>query len=73
MKKRKKLSDLLKKRNVSAYQLSKELGYKDVTTVYKWLYGKGEPNAATMLKLMIILSVSAEEILRIFAEGADQV
>lgn len=59
---------LLKSRGITAYKLSQKLGYKDKYTVYKWIYGKGEPNAATMLRLMDILDVSAEEILRIFGE-----
>lgn len=63
-------ADLLQSRKITAYKLSKILGYKDSsrTTVYKWVQGKAEPNAATMLKLTEILDVSAEEILRIFAE-----
>lgn len=57
---------LLKAKGMTAYKLSQELGYKDKYTVYKWIYGKGEPNAATMLRLTILLDVSAEEILKIF-------
>ena len=70
-KKRQAFADLLRSRNVTAFKLGQELGYKDKsdTTVYKWVYGQSAPNAATMLKLMEILDVSAEEILRIFAEG----
>ncbi len=62
--------NLLKARKITAYKLSQMLGYKDAskTTVYKWIYGRSEPNAATMLQLTEILSVSAEEILKIFAE-----
>ena len=52
---------------MTAYRLSKILGYKD-HAVYKWIYGKGEPNAETMLKLTEILNVSAQEILKMFAE-----
>lgn len=58
---------LLKAKGVTAYKLSQLLGYKDKSAVYKWIYGKGEPNAATMLRLMNILDISAEEILRVFA------
>lgn len=69
MKKRRiKFENLLKERNLTAYELSDWLGYRDHYTVYKWIYGKGEPNAATMLKLTVLLEVSAEEILKIFAE-----
>lgn len=62
-------ADLLKSRNVTAYKLTKELGYKDDSrsTVYKWVQGVSEPNAATMLKLTEILDVEADELLRIFA------
>lgn len=70
MKRRKKLYELLRKKNLSAFKLAKELGYSNETTVYKWLYGKGSPNALTMLRLTVILGVSAEEILEIFAEEA---
>lgn len=66
--KRKQFANLLQSRNITAYKLSGILGYKDRTVVYKWVYGKGEPNAATMLKLIEILEVSAEDILRMFAE-----
>lgn len=72
-KKRKSFYELLKKRNMTAYKLSQMLGYKDAYTVYKWIYGKSEPNAATMLRLTRILKVSAKEILEIFAEKAVEV
>lgn len=71
--KRTRFFELLKSRNITGYTLSKRLGYKERTTVYKWLYGISEPNAATMLKLMQILDVSAEEILCCFAEGGKMV
>lgn len=67
MKKRTKFQELLKDRKMTAYRLSKILGYKD-HAVYKWIYGKGEPNAETMLKLTEILNISAQEILKMFAE-----
>ncbi|MBQ9728208.1 MAG: helix-turn-helix transcriptional regulator [Clostridia bacterium] len=72
---RKRLAELLSSRKITAYKLAQMLGYKDSskTTVYKWIYGEGEPNAATMLKLMEILDVSALDILRIFAEGTEKV
>ena len=63
--------NLLKSRNITAYKLALMLGY-DKTTVYKWIYGQGEPNAETMLKLIVILDVSALEILQIFAEKKDR-
>ncbi|MBQ7912943.1 MAG: helix-turn-helix transcriptional regulator [Clostridia bacterium] len=72
MKKRKSFFELLKKKGITAYKLSKILGYKDSGSVYKWVYGKSEPNAATMLKLCLILGISAEEVLRIFAEEASE-
>lgn len=64
-------ANLLNSRKLTAYKLAGILGYKDTsrTTVYKWIYAQSEPNAATMLKLMEILNVSAEEILHIFVEG----
>ena len=67
--KRAAFADLLRSRNINASKLGELLGYKDKSrsTIYKWIYGKGAPNASTMLKLMEILDVSAEEILRIFA------
>ena len=60
--------NLLKSRKVTAYKLSEMLGYKERTTVYKWIYGYAEPSAAAMLKMLEILDVSALEILRIFGE-----
>lgn len=69
-KRRTRFENLLKSRKITAYKLASLLGYKDSTktTVYKWIYGLGEPNAAMMLKLTEILGVSAQEILEIFAE-----
>ena len=67
--KRKEFARVLRLRGITAYKLSQMLGLKDKTHVYKWIYGKGAPNAATMLRLMDILDVSAEEILQMFAEG----
>ena len=67
-KRRKRFEDLLKSRKITAYRVAKILKYKDVTTVYRWIYGQGEPTAATMLKLMEILDVSALEILQVFAD-----
>ena len=62
--------ELLKTRGIKANELGKMLGYSEKShIVYKWIYGQGEPNAATILKLMEILDVSALEILRAFAEG----
>lgn len=65
--KRKKLFELLERRNKTAYSLAKEIGYKP-QAVYNWLYGIGAPSAAVMLKLTDLLEVTAEEILKIFAE-----
>ena len=65
IKKNKAFAELLSARKITAYKLSGMLGFKDKTTAYKWVYGKAEPNAATMLKLMEILYVSALEILHI--------
>lgn len=69
MKKRTKFQELLKAQSITAYKLSKILGYKD-HAVYQWIYGRGEPSAATMLKLTEILNVSAQEILEMFAENS---
>lgn len=66
IKRRTAFEALLKSRGLTAYKLSKLLGHKDPYHAYKWIYGKGEPNAATMLRLMEILDVSGEEILRAF-------
>jgi transcriptional regulator with XRE-family HTH domain len=68
-KRRVKFAEILSSRKITAYKLAKTLGYKDVTTVYRWIYVRGEPNAATMLKLMEILDVSALDLLQAFAEG----
>ena len=70
VKKNERLVALLKSRGITAYKLAEVLGYKDKskTVVYQWVYGRGEPNAQTMLKLMEILDVSALEILRVFGE-----
>ncbi len=70
--KRKEFARVLRLRGITAYRLSQMLGYKDPYHVYKWIYGRGAPSAATMLRLMEILDVSAEEILRMFAEGASE-
>ncbi len=69
-KRRERLVALLRSRGITAYKLGKMLGYKDGTrtTVYKWIYGKSEPNAKTMLRLMEILDISALDVLITFAE-----
>lgn len=67
MARRIKFDELLKSRNITAYQLAKELGC-DHSRIYKWISGKSAPSAAMMLRLTVSLNVSAEEILRIFAE-----
>lgn len=67
-KKNARFSALLNARKITGYKLASLLGYKDKTTVYHWIYGRGEPNARTMLKLMEILDVSALELLQIFGE-----
>jgi len=66
-KKNEKLLYLLNLNGLTAYKVAELLGYKDSSRVYKWLYCKATPNASTMLKLMEILSCSAEDILRCFA------
>ena len=68
IKENKKFKSLLQSRNITAYQLSKRLGYKDGTTAYKWIYGKSEPSARIILKMSEILDVSAFELLMIFAD-----
>lgn len=70
---RKRLAEVLKSRGITAYKLAAMLGYKDKTSVYKWVYGVGQPNAATMLKLMLLLDITAREVLEIFAEGSKEV
>lgn len=67
IKRRTRLAELLSARKITAYALAGKLGYKDKTAVYKWIYGQGEPNAATMMQLMEILDVSALDVLRAFA------
>lgn len=66
-KKNEKLLHLLNLNGLTAYKVAELLGYKDCSRVYKWLYCKATPNASTMLKLMGILSCSAEDILHCFA------
>lgn len=66
--KRKKLKALLDSRGITAYRLSRILGYKDPFHVYRWIYGRGEPTARTMLTLMDVLDATAEEILHAFAD-----
>ena len=73
IKRKTKFAELLKKKGVTAYRLTKMLGYKGGNTVYKWVYGYGEPNAKTMLTLMEILDISALEILRTFAEDENAI
>lgn len=67
-KRRYRFADLLSARKITAYKLAAKLGYKDKTTVYRWIYGISEPNARTMLKLVEILDISALELLQIFGE-----
>ena len=64
---RKKLFETLEKKNMTAYSLAREISYKP-QAVYNWLYGIGTPGPAVMLRLIRILDVTAEELLRMFAE-----
>ena len=66
--KRKKLKALLDARGITAYKLAKILGYKDPFHVYRWIYGRGEPTAKTMLALTDVLDATAQEILEAFAD-----
>ena len=65
-KKNEKLLYLFNLSGLTAYRIAAMLGYTDASRVYKWLYGKAQPNAGTMLALSRILGCSAEEILRCF-------
>ena len=65
--KRKKLDLLLREKEITAPQIAKILGITG-QAVYSWIWGRSTPPPATMLKLMEILNVSAEEILKIFSE-----
>lgn len=63
--KRKKFLDILKSNKLNARTLSERLGVP-YDRIYKWVYGKGTPNPATMLKLAEILNVTEREILESF-------
>ena len=65
--KNKNLLYLFNLNGLTAYKVSKLLGYTNPSRVYKWLYNKAEPNASTMLKLTKIFNCSAEDILHCFA------
>ena len=71
MKRRKKLIDILEKKAMSGYALARAVGYQP-QTVYNWIYGSGTPSPEAMLKMTKILNVSAEEILKIFAEKEEK-
>lgn len=65
--KRKGLLNLMKKHGYTAQSLAEELNVSN-WLIYKWLYGKSEPNVATLIKLMTIFEVSGEEVLWLFCE-----
>lgn len=66
--KRRNLQKAIKKSGLTVIKVSQILGYGD-NAVAKWIYGKGEPSAAIMLKLTEILNVTADEVLKMFAES----
>lgn len=67
-KRRKEFEKLIKDKGIKPTELAETLGYQSKYTVYKWIYGVSEPNAATMLRLMELLEISAEEVLHLFAD-----
>lgn len=62
-----KFKELLKSKNMTCYGLAKKLGVK-LQTVYQWAWGRCTPNPETILQIVEILEVSAEEVLRCFVE-----
>lgn len=71
MKQRQIFARILEQKGLTSYALAKMIGYKP-QTVYNWVYGHGTPEPAVMLKIMKILDISAEEILKMFAEEATE-
>lgn len=67
-KRRKEFEKLIKDKGIKPTELAETLGYQSKYTVYKWIYGIAEPNAATMLRLMELLEIDAETLLHLFAE-----
>ena len=51
-KRRKEFEKLIKDKGIKPTELAETLGYRSKFTVYKWIYGVAEPNAATMLRLI---------------------
>lgn len=67
--KRYKLRELIEKAGYKPYILGERLGFS-YGIVYAWL-NSSEPDCKTIIKLAKVLNCSVEEIVRIFAEGAN--
>lgn len=70
MEQNERLQKAIERAGLNPMRLSIILGYSRYT-VYKWIRGKSQPNAGTMLKLTKILRISAQEVLEMFTEGGE--
>ncbi len=68
---RKQFYLLLKEKDISVYALAKALGVT-APCIYRWIYGTGTPSPKIMLQLIDLLNLSAEKVLRLFAEAAEK-
>ena len=57
-----RLSELMKKNQMSAYRLAKELDVHQ-TTIANWREGKSEPTARHILNIAIIFNVTCDYLL----------
>ena len=64
--KREQFNKMLKECGVSVYSLADELGVTP-QAVYRWINGTGTPSPKAMLRLAKRLNITAEAILKMFA------
>ena len=64
--KREQFNNMLKERGVSVYSLADELGVTP-QAVYRWINGTGTPSPKALLRLAKRLNITAEAILKMFA------
>ena len=56
------LSNIMAKRNVTAYRLAKEVGVHQ-TTIKNWLDGESEPKIAALEKIVAFFGITYDELL----------
>ncbi len=63
--------ELIKSKGFTQESLGKELN-KTHTTIYRWCKGKSEPSCVSIAKLAVLLDVSINDLVIIFAQQKEE-